>query len=349
MARLLARVGQYTLVVWVAATINFALPHLAGGDPVDYRYGGEVQGLSTAQLDEIRASYGLDRPIATQYAAFWAGLVRGDLGVSVQFNRPVADVLADHLPWTLALVGTATALSALIGTLLGAWAAWRRGSRTDRATVTGVLALDAMPGFWIGMLLIAVFSVQLGWFPSFGATTITGQGLAWFGEAASRLVLPVATMTLAMLGGFFLLARASTVAVLDEAYVRLARLKGISERRVAVRHALRTALLPVYTNLTMAFGAVLSGAVVVESVFAYPGLGQIIYGAVIVRDYPLLQGAFLLVTLGVVAANLLADLTYPLLDPRVRRTARPAAKAARPAAAPPDDENVDGAVERAAA
>lgn len=318
--RLLARLGQYALVIWIAATLNFALPHLAGGDPVDYRYAGDAQGLSPAQLDEIRASYGLDGSVGEQYVAFWGDLARGDLGISVQFNRPVIGVLLDHLPWTMALVGIATVLAATIGVLLGAWAAWRRGSRADRATVAGVLALDAMPGFWIGMMLVAVFAVQLGWFPSFGATAITADGLGWFAEVATRLVLPVATVTLAMIGGFFLLARASTVAVLDEPYVRLARTKGISERRVALRHGLRTALLPVYTNLTMAFGAVLSGAVVVETVFAYPGLGQLIYGAVIVRDYPLLQGAFLLITLGVVAVNLLADLTYPLVDPRVRRT-----------------------------
>lgn len=315
----LPRAGQYALVLWVAATLNFALPHLAPGDPVDYLYGGEAGNLTPEQLDDIRADYGLDRPLLEQYAGFWTGLARGDLGLSVEHNRPVIEVLLDRMPWTLALVGIATALSAGIGTLLGAAAAWRRGSRRDAGLTASVLALDAMPGFWIGMLLIAVFAVELGWFPSFGAVTITTEGAAWLGQVAQRLVLPVATITLATLGAIFLLARAAMVSILDEPFVRLARVKGLTERRVAVRHALRNALLPVYTNVTLSVGALLSGAVVVETVFAYPGLGRLIYDAVIVRDYPLLQGAFLLVTVGVVAANLVADVTYPLLDPRVRR------------------------------
>ncbi|MDP9021583.1 MAG: ABC transporter permease [Actinomycetota bacterium] len=323
--RALRRAGQYALVLWVAATLNFALPHLAPGDPVDYLYGGAGANLTSEQLAEIRADYGLDRSLPGQYAGFWVGLARGDLGLSVQHNRPVTAVLLDQLPWTLALVGLATVLSAVIGTLFGAAAAWRRGSRRDSGLVAGVLAIDAMPGFWIGMLLIAVFAVELGWFPSFGAATITAEGAAWAGQVLRRLVLPVATITLATLGATFLLARAAMVSVLDEPFVRLARAKGLTERRIAVRHALRNALLPVYTNVTLSVGALLSGAVVVETVFAYPGLGRLIYDAVIARDYPLLQGAFLLVTIGVVAANLVADLTYPLLDPRVRHSggARP--------------------------
>ncbi|MGH3475692.1 MAG: ABC transporter permease [Pseudonocardiaceae bacterium] len=318
--RLLGRAGQYALVLVVATTVNFLLPHLAPGDPVTYLYGGETAGLTDDQIAELRAVYGLDESLIEQYGSFWAGLVRGDLGVSVDYSRQVLDVLAERLPWTLALVGTATLLAFVLGTLLGAVAAWRRGSRRDAGMVTGVLAIDAMPGFWIGMLLIAVFSVELGWFPSYGAVAITADGAAHWVEVAQRLVLPVATLTLATLGSIFLLARASMTSVLDEAFVRLARSTGVSERRIAVRHALRTALLPVYTNLTLTVGALVSGAVVVETVFAYPGIGRLIYEAVIARDYPLLQGAFLIVTVGVVVANVLADATYPLLDPRVARS-----------------------------
>lgn len=317
--RALSRAGQYALVLLAATTVNFLLPHLAPGDPVSYLYGGDTAGLTAAQLASLRAGYGLDDPLPQQYAEFWGGLARGDLGVSVDHNRPVLDVLAERLPWTLALVGIATLLAFGLGTLLGAAAAWRRGTRRDAGLVTGVLALDAMPGFWIGMLLVAVFSVELGWFPSYGAAAITANGTAGWVEVALRMVLPVATLTLATLGSIFLLARASMTSVLDEPFVRLARSTGVSERRIAVRHALRTALLPVYTHLTLAVGTLVSGAVVVETVFAYPGIGRMIYEAVVARDYPLLQGAFLLVTVAVVVANLLADVTYPLLDPRVRR------------------------------
>lgn len=314
-----ARAGQYLLVVWVAATLNFLLPHLAPGDPVQYLYGGDSLGLAPEAVAQVRAGYGLDKPPAEQYLAFWAGLFSGDLGRSVQFNRPVLEVLGEYLPWTVALVGVSTALALVIGVVTGAWAAWHRGRRRDTAAVAAVLALDSMPGFWLGMILIAVFAVGLGWFPSYGAATIDAAGAVWFAEAVHRMVLPAATLTLATFGGFFLLTRAAMVSVLDEPFVRLARAKGVPERRIALHHALRTALLPVYTNLTLVLGTLLSGAVVVETVFAYPGLGRLIFDAVTARDHPLLQGAFLLITLGIVAANALADLTYPLLDPRVRR------------------------------
>ncbi|HVL84254.1 MAG TPA: ABC transporter permease [Pseudonocardia sp.] len=319
LGRSASKLLQYALVVWVAVTLNFALPHLAPGDPVDYLYGGDTGDLTPAQLEQIRAGYGLDASVPEQYLAFWTNLAGGDLGTSVALNRPVVDVLLERLPWTLALVGTGIVASTVLGTLLGALAAWRRGSRSAAALVSGVLVLDAMPSFWVGMILIAVFSVTLGWFPSYGATTIDATGAAWLAEVATRMALPVATITLATLGAFFLLTRAAMVTVLDEPFVRHAHAKGLTGRQVALGHALRTALLPVYTNITLAAGALLSGAVVVETVFAYPGLGRLIFEAVVVRDYPLLQGAFLLVTVGIIGANLVADLTYPLLDPRVRQ------------------------------
>ncbi|MFD6675179.1 ABC transporter permease [Rhodococcus zopfii] len=317
--RIARRAGQYALVLWAAVTLNFALPYLAPGDPVNYLYGGDQQALDRKYVEQLRAGYGLDRPILEQYVSFWSGLLHGDLGMSVEHNRPVAEVLWDKLPWTISLVGIATVLAFVIGTLLGAWAAWRRGTAKETGTVVGVLVVDSMPGFWVGMILIAVFSVTLGWFPSYGAATITATGGEWLAEVASRMVPPVATLTIASIGGFFLMTRASMIGVLGEPFIRLARAKGLGEFRVAIRHALRNAVLPVYTTLTLTVGVLLSGAVVVESVFAYPGLGKLTYDAVTARDYPLLQGAFLLATVGIVAANLLADLTYPLLDPRVRR------------------------------
>ena len=327
MGRLLPRLAQYALVLWAAATLNFALPYLAPGDPVNYLYTGPIQGLTEAQLTQIRAGYGLDRPVLEQYAGFWTGLVRGDLGISVEHNRPVVDLLLERLPWTLALIAFGILGATVIGIVLGALAAWWRGRRRDIALVAGVLAVDSMPSFWIGMMLIAMFAVQLGWFPSFGATEITASGAAAIGEMVHRLALPVATITLAIFGSIFLLTRAAMISVLDEPFVRLARSKGISERRIALHHALRNALLPVFTNVTVMAGTLLSSLVVVETVFAYPGLGRLIYEGVTARDYPLIQGAFLLITVGVIVLNLLADLTYPLLDPRVRRDV-PATKAA---------------------
>ncbi|MGH9182300.1 MAG: ABC transporter permease [Acidimicrobiales bacterium] len=325
MRRALPRAAQYLLVLWAASTLNFLLPHMAPGDPVDYLFSGEASAaLPEESRRQLRADYGVDGSLLEQYGRYWASLATGDLGVSVRHSRPVTEVLLERLPWTLALVGIAGLTSALIGTLAGVAAAWRRGGRRDVGLVSGVLALDAMPGFWIGMLLISVFAVQLGWLPSFGAVPLSmDEGrIVWLVDVARRLVLPVATITLATLGGTFLLARASMLSTLGQPYILMAEAKGVPSRRIAYRHALRNALLPVATNVMLGFGVLLSGAVVVETVFSYPGLGRLVYDAVIERDYPLLRGAFLLLTLGVVAANLVADLCYPLLDPRVRRSGR---------------------------
>jgi peptide/nickel transport system permease protein len=316
-----ARLAQYALVIWIALTLNFALPRLAPGDPLDYLFGQEVNTLTEAQKQQVLRELRLDRPVMEQYVGYFTGILQGDLGRSVRYRMPVTDVLADRIRWTLALIIPALILKALIGTVLGALAAWRRGSSRDLTLLTTMLALDSMPAFWTGMILISVFAVQLGWLPSFGAMPLAAGSdpatLAF--EIVRRLILPVTTITLATVGSVFLLARASMLTTLGEDYVMMAQAKGLPERTVILRHALHNALLPVYTSLTLSLGVLASGAVVVETVFSYPGLGRVVYEGVLARDYPLLQGAFLFVTLGVVAANLLADLTYPLLDPRVRR------------------------------
>jgi peptide/nickel transport system permease protein len=209
----------------------------------------------------------------------------------------------------------------LIGITAGTIAAWKRGTGSDTGLMVGILSLEAMPGFWIGMILISVFSVTLGLFPSFGAVSLvsSGGGFSYVLDVAHHLLLPVIAITLATSGSIFLLTRASLLTTLGEDYTTMAEAKGVSERGVVFHHALRNALLPVYTNFTLSLGTLVGGTIVIETVFAYPGLGRMIYQGVIARDYPLLQGAFLLVTIGVVSANLLADLTYPFLDPRVRR------------------------------
>jgi peptide/nickel transport system permease protein len=316
-----ARLAQYALVVWVALTVNFALPRLAPGDPLDFLFGQDVNTLTEAQRQQVLRELRLDRSVPEQYVGYFVGIMRGDLGRSVRFRAPVTEVLADRLPWTLLLILPALLLKTIIGTTLGALAAWRRGSGRDLGLLTCMLAIDSMPAFWTGMILISVFAVQLGWLPSFGAMplTISGGPLVMALEIGRRMILPVATMTLATVGAVFLLTRASMLTSLGEDYVLLAEAKGLSTPRIVFGHALRNALLPIYTSLTLSIGALASGAVVVETVFSYPGLGRVVYEGVLARDYPLLQGAFLLVTIGVVGANLLADLTYPMLDPRVRR------------------------------
>ncbi|MDP9394068.1 MAG: ABC transporter permease [Actinomycetota bacterium] len=321
MARHAARtLLQYALVLAAAICVNFALPRLAPGDAVDYLFPPEQTGALTAeQRAQVLAEFGLDEPLPTQFGRYLAGLVRGDLLLSVRYGRPVADLLAERIGWTVLLVGAALVLATLIGTLLGFRSARRRGSVGDAGELSSVMLVDSMPPFFIGMLLLLVFAVQLRWLPSFGAQpSVAEDGLALVTEVLKRLVLPLVTLTVASLGPIYLVARSALLTELREDYVLMAEAKGLSARMVR-RHAERNALLPVSTVVLIGVGTMTGGAVVVETVFSYPGLGRLIYESVLARDYPVLQGAFLLLVLGVLAANLVSDLLYPLLDPRLRR------------------------------
>ncbi|ALS24975.1 MULTISPECIES: ABC transporter permease [Paenibacillus] len=310
---------QYILVLFIALTINFALPRLAPGDPLIYFMGQEVNTLTADQRQRMNQELGLDRTLWEQYTDFMVGAVSLELGSSTKFGKPVKDVLMERLPWTLLLVLPAFVLSALIGMACGAYAAWNRGKRRDVALLTSMLALESLPGFWLGMLLIAVFAVNLGWLPSYGAVPLVHNGGAdYVIEVIRRLILPVTTITLATVGANFLLTRSSMLDTLGQDYMFMAEAKGVGRRNLIYRHALRNALLPVYTHVTLGLGTLVSGAVVVETVFSYPGIGRLLYESVIARDFPMMQGVFLLITVGVIAANLLADLTYPFIDPRAR-------------------------------
>lgn len=312
---------QYMLVLAVALTINFALPRLAPGDPLEFFFGeSTINELTPGQRQQVEHELGLDRTVWQQYADFMTGVFRLDLGSSIKYGKPVTDVLAERLPWTLLLVAPSLILSAVIGIALGAYAAWNRGKRRDLFFLAGMLTVESIPGFWIGMLLIAVFSVSLGWLPSFGAVPIahTGGTADYVLAIIEHMILPVLTITITTIGANFLLTRSSMLDTLGQDYVVMAEAKGASQRSLIFNHALRNALLPVYTHITMSLGILVSGAVVVETVFSYPGIGRLLYESVIARDYPMMQGVFLIITLGVIAANLLADVTYPIFDPRAR-------------------------------
>ncbi len=310
----------YAVVLFVALLLNFALPRVAPGDPVDYLLPPEAAGdVSAAQRERILTEFGLGESVPVQLGHYFTNMARGDLGFSVRYARPVTEVLGERIGWTLLLVGGALVLSTLFGVLLGFASAWRRGSATDAVTLTTVMVIDAMPPFFVGLLLIFVFSVQLELLPIFGALPASGaSGIGYVGDVAERLILPLVTLTLGYLGAVYLVARASLIGELRENYVLMAEAKGLDRRGVR-RHAQRNALIPVATVTLVGLGTLVGGAVVVETVFSYPGLGRLIYDAVLTRDYPLLQGAFLLLAVGVLAANFVADLLYPLLDPRVRR------------------------------
>lgn len=314
------RIGQYLLVLALALLVNFAIPRLAPGDPLRGIVGEAGAQLPVEEQRAIISRVGLDQPMPVQFGRYLDQLAHGDLGFSYNKGRPVAELVSDRLPFTLLLLGPAALAAAALGTLLGVRAAWKRGSGSDLGVLVTVLALDALPAFFLGTILLVVFAVQLAWFPvSSGIppdlALISVDGAI---EMVQRLALPFATLTLTGLAPYFLLARSSLLTTLCEDYVLMARAKGCPVNKVVYRHALRPALLPVVTLFGLSMGFVLGGAVVVETVFSYPGLGRLTYDAVLAQDFPMLQGVFLVFTVGVVAANLLADLAYPLLDPRVR-------------------------------
>jgi len=318
---LVGKFTQYALVLFIGITLNFALPRAMPGNPLIMLAGEEVMRLSPQQRQELLAEFGLDQPVPIQYVLYLQKLVQGDLGYSYLKRRPIAEMIAERLPWTLLLTGTSLVLSTVIGVALGALAAWKRGGRRDLGLLGLLLFLDSLPSFWVGMMLIALFAVRVPLFPAFGAVTPWAKLTGWdyIVDVARHLVLPVVTLTIVSVPNIFLTTRYAMLSVLGQDFITVARAKGVKEQWVLFRHALRNALLPVATVFTLGLGFAFGGATVIETVFSYPGIGRLIFEAMSGRDYPVVQAAFLMITITVIAANILADLLYPLLDPRVRR------------------------------
>lgn len=284
-------------------TLVFAFLHLVPGDPVEVMLGESARPADRAAL---RADLGLDRPLLTQYGDYLVGIAHGDLGRSFTFRKPVLEVIAARAPATLLLAGCALAVAVAIALPVGVLAAVRRDTLLDRGSLVLSLLGVSMPNFWLGPLLVLLFSVTLGWFP------VSGN------EGWRSVVLPAFTLGAALSAILTRMLRASLVEVLSAEYLQAARARGVSEAKVIWVHALRNAGLPVITLLGLQLGSLLSGAVITETVFAWPGLGTLLVGAIQGRDYPLVQGCVLVVSLGYVVANLLADLLYRWADPRVR-------------------------------
>lgn len=313
--------APYAIAVAAALVLNFVLPRLAPGDPADYLAPPESGVVSAAERNEILERFDLDGSNLSQFGRYLSNMSRGDLGVSVRDSRPVSTVVGERLGWSLLLVGTAVVVSTVLGVVFGFAAGWRRGSGRDVGLLAAVLGVDALPAFFVGLMLLLVFSVTLGWFPVYGASAVTGlTGWAWLVDVARRLVLPATTLTLVGLASVFVVARSAMISELGQDYVYMARAKGLDERTVK-RHAMGNALLPVSTVALLGFSTLVGAATVVETVFSYPGLGSLAFAAVRARDYPVLQAVFLLLSLIAIVANLLADLLYPVLDPRVRSVA----------------------------
>lgn len=317
------RIGQYGLVLVIAVTLNFLLPRLMPGNPLALIAGVDVGLLSPDQRAELVQEFGLDTPVWQQYLRYWQDLLSLDLGYSYRSGQAILGMLLERLPWTLLLTGSALLISGVIGIVAGAVSAWRRGSAMDLTLLTSMIGLESMPAFWLGMLLISGFAVSLGVLPSFGAETAVSGLEGWdrLVDIAEHAVLPVLTLSIVSTPGVYMTMRYSMLEVLGEDFIRTGRAKGATERRLLFRHVTRNALAPVLTVLALRLGYAFGGTVVIETVFSYPGLGRLVFEAVGGRDYPVMQAAFLVFTFAVLAANLLAELVYPLLDPRTRASA----------------------------
>jgi peptide/nickel transport system permease protein len=311
------RVAQVLPTAAGIVLVGFALLHLAPGDPVLALAGDSGD---EAYYARVRERFGLDRPLPVQLAAYARAVASGDLGTSFVQGRPVLELILERLPATLLLAGTALLLSTIVGLLVGVGAAVRRGRPTDRLLTSVTLALYAAPVFWVGQLAILGFSLGLGWFPVQGMTdprrTLTGWAAAV--DVAHHLALPAAVLASQQLAAVARLTRAGLVDELGSDHVRTARAKGVREPVVVVRHALRRPMLPVLTVIGGRVGHLVAGTVIVETVFGWPGIGRLLLGAIQARDIPVVLGVFLMVGFTVALANLVTDLSYARLDPRVR-------------------------------
>jgi peptide/nickel transport system permease protein len=328
MAFLARRIGFYLVVAWAAITMNFIIPRLMPGNPLQLlvsRLSGQGE-LTPLAIHNLAVAFGLDNKtgLLVQYGDYWVQLFHGDLGTSITYYpSSVAQVVMTALPWTVILLGTATVIAYIIGTILGVLAAWRRGSVLDTA-LPATTFLYAMPLFWLGLVAIEVFAVKLRWFPTSGGENqgipiaFTGQFLS---SAVDHSILPALVIVITVMASPLVGMRNMMVTTLGQDYVLVAQAKGLSQRRVMVMYAARNAILPTIANFALALGYVVSGAILVEYVFSYPGIGYILFQAVSNEDYPLMEAIFLIITLAVLVANLLADLVYVVLDPRSRQEA----------------------------
>ena len=316
---LLRRAAWAAVLLLAVVVLNFLLLHAAPGDPADV-IAGEMGGASEEMLAEIRASYGLDRPLHVQLGSYVARVAQGDLGRSFYFDRDVTGLILGRLPATIALVVASLTLAVLVGTLLGVRAARKPNGLVSHAVTVASLVGYALPVFWTGIVLIIVFASMIPLFPVSGMRDVVAghTGWRWALDVAHHMVLPTVSLSTIYLAFYSRLARASMLDVLGADYIRTARAKGLAERSVIYKHALRNAVLPVVTYAGLQFGALLSGAVLVETVFSWPGLGTLAFDSILRRDSPTLLGILFFSALMVIVVNLLTDLAYRLVDPRIR-------------------------------
>jgi peptide/nickel transport system permease protein len=319
------KLGFYLVALWGALTLNFFLPRLIPGNPVEALLArmSQTGNPPPGEYKALQALLGVGGSnIATQYVHYLGQLAQLNLGVSItDFPVPVTTIISTALPWTIVLVGTATVLAFIVGTALGALAGWRRSKWLD-SVIPATTFLTAMPYFWLALLLLYLFAVLLRFLPLNGGydpTLTIGWSGPFIASALEHSILPAVTIVLAQLGGWLLSMRNMTLTTLSEDYVVAAEAKGLSPRRVLIRYAARNAVLPSFTGFAISLGFVVSGSIIMEIVFSYPGIGYELLQAVQNSDYALMQGIFLVITIAVLAANFFVDMLYVFIDPRTRQ------------------------------
>ncbi len=315
----------YIVTAILAVTVTFFIPRLMLGNPVEAVLSHLMGNVTPATIRSLELQYGLDskQGLWGQYTTFWVHLLHGNLGVSTSYYpSSVTSVIRSALPWTIGLVGLATVISFVLGTVLGVLVAWRRGTWLD-SLLPVTTFFQAAPYFFVAFIALDIFATRLGWFPTgraYGQLDFPGWNAAYVGDVLEHAILPAATIVLCSAAGWIVGMRNVMVTTMDEDYVLVAQAKGLPKRRV-IWYAARNAILPSVSGFSLAIGFVVSGALLTEIVFSYPGLGWIMLQAVAGRDYPLLQGIFLIITFAVLLANLAADSVYVFLDPRTRQEA----------------------------
>jgi peptide/nickel transport system permease protein len=322
---IIRRIGFYIVTAWAAVTINFFIPRLMPGNPVEIMMSRlSAEGPVTPSMEKaLQLQFGTpNSPLINQYLSYWSQLFHGNLGTSItDYPEPVTQVIGTALPWTIGLIGASVIIAFVVGTIVGTISAWRRGSWLDSALPISAF-LQALPYFWLGLVAIEIFAVNLHWFPEGGSVSQGGStnfSLSFLGDASYHALLPAITIVLTSLSGWMVGQRNLMITTLDQDYVLVAQAKGISSRRVMWMYAARNAILPQFASFAVALGLVVSGSILVELVFNYPGIGDLLLTAVGNEDFSLMQGIFLVITLAVLAANFLADMVYVVLDPRARQ------------------------------
>ncbi|MBP2306533.1 ABC transporter permease subunit [Azospirillum melinis] len=314
-----SRLVKAAAILIAIVVMNFFLVHAAPGDPATVM-AGEAGAADEKFVTQLREQFGLDRPLYEQLGTYIGKVVQGDLGFSYRQQRPVWDILAERLPATLVLTLTAFILALAAGVALGTLAAVTVGTWADSAITVVALLAYATPIYWIGLMLSLLFSIQLGWLPAFGYETIGAgyTGLAHVADVAVHLILPVITLALFYMAGYARLTRASMLEVRSLDFVKTAKAKGLTQGRIVTRHVLRNAILPVITVAGIQAGQLVGGSILIETVFAWPGIGRLAFEAVLQRDYQVLLGIFLVTSVMVILFNILTDILYGLVDPRIQ-------------------------------